>query len=91
MHRQTLVARAVDEAKRGQCVQLADGLADRYLVAADDAPVGWDEGDNAAEVDVFRVPDSEIDLEITGRLGLAICKRKLKRWLEICVGLVRAG
>src|SRR5436309_14702520 len=71
-------------------VQLPNRLADGYLIAPYNAPVGRDEGDDTAEVDVFGVSDPEVYLEIAGRFRLGACQGKRKRGLEICAGLVRA-
>src|SRR5439155_4042316 len=62
VHGQHLITRTVDDAKCRQSVQLADGLTDRYLVTTHDTNVGREKRDNAPEVDIFRVLNSEIYL-----------------------------
>src|SRR3989454_4659133 len=65
--------RAVDEAKCSCRVEFPNGLADGYLIAPYNSPVGWDEGNDTAKVDVLRVSDPEVYLEIAGRFRLSIC------------------
>src|SRR6266508_4879117 len=86
-----LVAGAVYEPQGSDCIKLAYGLADRYLVAAHDAEVRWDKGDDAAEVEVFRVADPKVHREVCRGLGIGALKGHLKDWIEsACFGGIGA-